>query len=307
MNTDPKTIAWLLEGDPAIHWQVMRDLLNEPPEIFEGERAKVATVGWGKQLLGHQDSDGNWGGGIYTPKWKSTTYTMLLLHQLGLPIDNPQAQQACSHLVDGVYSDGGINYWKSLKHSETCVSGMVLALLSYFRYPDERVHRLANHLLEQQMADGGWNCKSYDGATHSSFHTTISVLEGLQEYASSHPTPATIMDAAQRGREFLLAHRLYKSHRTGTIVDTAMKQLHFPPRWRYDFIRALDYFQSVNAAKDERIQDAIDLLKEKQNDNGRWILNKPWSGVVFFDMEQTGKESRWNTLRALRVLKWWEK
>ncbi len=307
MNT-PTNIPWLLAGDPSIRWQVMRDLLGEPPEVYEKERARIASEGWGAQLLVHQDADGRWGKGVYGPKWTSTTYTLLLLRHLGLPPDHPQAHRGCAHFFfRGMETDGGINWFKSMHSSETCVNGMILALLAYFRFPDERIHSVAEFLLREQMPDGGWNCERIHGATHASFHTTISVLEGLAEYAKACPPSApAVNQAAAKAHEFLLVHRLYRSHRTGQVVAPALTGMRFPPRWRYDFIRALDYFQSVNAARDERMGDALKLLYQKQKANGCWVVNSPWTGRTYFEIEPAGKPSRWNTLRALRVLKWWE-
>lgn len=307
MQIPAQITDWLMEGDPAIRWQVLRDLLDAPPEEYEKERGRVALEGWGAGLLSRQDADGKWAGGLYSPKWTSTTYTLLTLRHFGLAHEHPAAQKACAHfLARGLYHDGGINLFKSLDYSETCVNGMLLALLSYFRSRDERVHSLIGFLLGEQMDDGGWNCERVNGATHASFHTTISVLEGLREYASCHPAPATVMDAARRAHEFLLLHRLYKSHRTGKVADPAMARMNFPPRWRYDFIRALDYFQAMRAPRDERMDDAIALLRAKRLADGRWPAYRPWAGRMYFEMEKGGQPGRWNTLRALRVLRWWD-
>ncbi len=301
-------IPWLLEGDPSIRWQVQRDLLDRSPRTYEAERRKIAQEGWGARLLALQDPDGRWGGGLYGPKWISTTYTMLTLRLLGLPPNNPQAKRACKIFLDqGFYTDGGINFFSySLKYSETCVTSMILALLTYFRSPDEQIHEVASYVVGQQMPDGGWNCESYKGATHSSFHTTLSALEGLYEYQCAYPEQKKcISQVRERGHEFLLAHRLYKSHRTGQVFDAKMTSMPFPPRWRYDFIRALDYFQACDAPRDERMSDAIELLQRKQKADGRWLMNSGMSGRKYFDLEEAGKPSRWNTLRAMRVLRWW--
>jgi hypothetical protein len=306
----PEITSWLLEGDPSIRWQVQRDLLNSSPTKHESERRKIAKEGWGARLLALQDSNGTWGGGIYGPKWTSTTYTMLTLRQLGLPSNNSQAKRACNIFLDkGFYTDGGINFFSySLKYSEACVTSMILALLTYFRYPDERIHSVASYLVGQQMSDGGWNCESYKGATHSSFHTTMMALEGLYEYQSAYPEKKKmITQVRERGHEFLLAHRLYKSHRTGKVFDEAMTRMTFPQRWRYDFIRALDYFRACDAPRDERMCDAIELLQKKQKKDGLWPLNSGMSGRKYFDLETAGQPSRWNTLRALRILNWWNK
>ena len=300
-------VDWLLKGDPSIRWQVQRDLLDERPAVYEPERARIASSGWGKRLLSMQSPDGNWGGGIYTPKWTSTTYTLLLLRDFGLPPDNAQAQRACQNFFfRGLERDGGVNLFKSIDYSEQCVNGMLLSLLSYFRSTDERVHDIARFLLRQQMHDGGWNCRAVHNATHSSFHTTISVLEGLREYRHHDAAGSAIAAASHRAHEFLLEHRLFRSHRTGRVVDSEMTRLHFPPRWHYDILRALDYFRSVEVPPDARMADAIELLQSRQAEDGRWPLNRPWTGRVFFELEATGKASRWNTLRALRVLRWWQ-
>ena len=302
-----ETIQWLLDGDPSIRWQTLRDLLSKEPSVYEAERLHTLTEGWGARLLALQSADGKWGGGIYSPKWTSTTYTLLLLRQLGLPPEHSGALRACEHFFfKGMEKDGGINLFKSFHHSETCVNGMILALLAYFHSPDRRIHNILEFLLKEQMPDGGWNCQRVHGATHASFHTTISVLEGLAEYKRTYPRSASNLEKAERrGHEFLLAHRLYKSHRTGKIVDPAFTRMHFPPRWHYDYLRALDYFQSICAPKDERMTDAIDLLRSKRRDDGLWVMNTPWAGRVQFQMEETGKPSRWNTLRGMRVLRWW--
>lgn len=308
LKMKPEIISWLLEGDPSIRWQVQRDLLNLSPTKYEAERRKIAKKGWGAQLLALQKSNGHWGGGMYTPKWTSTTYTMLTLRLLGLPPNNPQAKRACKLFLDeGFYTDGGINFFSySWKYSETCVTSMILSLLAYFRYPDKRVHDVAAYVVNQQMSDGGWNCRSYKGATHSSFHTTILALEGLYEYQCTYPEKKKkISQVRACGHEFLLNHHLYKSHRSGRVFDAKMTTMPFPPRWRYDFLRGLDYFQACDAPKNERISDAIELLQSKQKPDGRWVMNTGMSGRKFFDLEKAGQASRWNTLRAMRVLRWW--
>lgn len=306
MRTKDSILTWLLAGDPAIRWQMMRDLCSVSEAKFLRERKKIASEGWGARLLARQAASGLWGGGLYGPKWISTTYTMLLLRQLGLPADHPQALKACKLLMDeGFYHDGGINFFAAMKHSETCVTGMILSILAYFDFPDARIEKMVEHLLLQQMPDGGWNCESYRGATHSSFHTTISVLEGLREYQKRHPSES-VAQSQERGAEFLLVHRLFRSHRTGAVVDPRMTRFSFPPRWRYDIMRALDYFQACRLARDPRMDEAIAIIKKKCSADGAWVLQSKHPGRTFFEMEKVGKPSRWNTLRALRILKWYE-
>jgi hypothetical protein len=310
-NTD-KVHGWLLEGDPAIRWQVLRDLVGAAASSVERERQRVARAGWGPRLLARQDPEGTWAGGLssdgglYHPKWISTTYTMLLLRDFGLPATNRQAQRACPLLLDqGQQGDGGINYgWKG--RSETCITGMVLSILCHFEYDDERLDTLADYLLEQQMSDGGWNCRRDLGATHASVHTTISVLEGLRQYEVYRRRKVGAVRAAQRqGREFLLVHRLFRSHRTGAVIKPIFLRFSFPPRWHYDILRALDYFQAVDAPSDPRLTEAIEIVRSTQGDDGRWLLQNSYKGKTYFELERHGAPSRWNTLRALRVLKWW--
>lgn len=306
-NADP-TVAWLLRADPAIRWQARRDLTDAAASTLLRERRKVATAGWGARLLERQDADGTWAGGLYSPKWISTTYTMMLLRDLGLSPANRQAKTACRLLLEhGMRRDGGINYGPWGTRAETCVTGMVLSILSYFQFDDDRLDTIAHHLLEQQMPDGGWNCRRPYGATHASVHTTISALEGLRLYEHHRArTVRTVRASQRRGREFLLAHQLFRSHRTGETINPVFLRLAFPPRWHYDILRALDYFQSVKAPRDKRLRDAIAILRQKRRPGGRWNLEHRFPGRVFFEMERLGRPSAWNTLRALRVLRWWE-
>ena len=295
-------LDWLMAGDPAIRWQTLRDLENRP---FARERRQVSTAGWGAQLLALQDEGGRWANGIYTPKWTSTTYTLLLLRDLGLSPGHPRAVRACRLLLDeGFWQDGGINYYpRKARHSETCITAMVLALAAWFGVDDERLGALAAHLKSAQLDDGGWNCHAAPGggAKHSSFHTTISVLEALREWDASASAAARA-----RGEEFLLTHRLFRSHRTGEIAKTEFTRFHFPPRWHYDALRGLDYFRAAGCACDSRLQDALDLVESRRQPDGRWRLARGNPGRTFFELEPAGKPSRWITLRALRVLKWFQ-
>lgn len=320
VTTRPRSdgaIQWLLDGDPAIRWQALRDLVGAAERTIERQRKQVARGGWGARLLATQDPEGTWAGGLasdgglYSPKWISTHYTMLMLRDFGLPANNRQAQKACTLLLDrGLQKDGGINYgiWaKWTGRSETCVTGMVLSILSYFEYDDDRLDTIANHLLEQQMPDGGWNCRRPHGATHASVHTTILALEGLRLYELHRGRKLRAVRAAQRrGREFLLVHRLFRSDRTGEVIKPVFIRFAFPPRWHYDILRALDYFQAVNAPRDRRLAEAIDIVRCSQREDGRWPLQHSWKGKTYFELERLGAPSRWNTLRALRVLKWWD-
>src|SRR5262249_17290544 len=251
--TSDGVIKWLLDGDPAIRWQTLGDLVGAAGGTVERERRRIARDGWGARLLEKQDPAGTWAaehsgnGGLYTPKWTSTTYTMLMLRDFGLPPENREARKACRLLLEkGLQADRGINYpqkGKASLRSETCITGMDLSILAYFQYDDSRVEAIARHLLEQQMPDGGWNCRFAAGATHASVHTTISVLEGLHLYErQAGRRLKSIRDAQARGREFLLVHRLFRSHRTGEIIKPGFIRFAFPPRWHSDILPALDPF-----------------------------------------------------------------
>ena len=307
MKIEAEIIDWLLDGDPAIRWQVQRDLLGAKPAVYQKERAKIAKEGWGKQYLGFQNKNGTWGGGFYSPKWISTHYTLLTLRFLGLPPGNAQALKGCGQLLDnGFLEDHGINYTRSVAHAETCITGMTLSIASYFRVEDPRVDLIAEHLIAQQMGDHGWNCRSYKGDKHASFNTTLLVLEGLREYQNFRPvSKLPIKTAIRNGRVFLLDHRLYKSHRTGDIVRSKFTTFPSQPSWQYDILRAMDHFQATDANRDGRMQDAIEMLISKRGKDGRWPQYRPPSGKTYFTLEPLSKPSRWNTLRALRVLKWW--
>jgi hypothetical protein len=302
---DPELIGWLLEGDVAIRWQVLQDLLQRPAGEVLKARQRVAREGWGARLLSLQDVAGTWGGGLYNPKWTSTTYTLLLLRDLGLLATTRQAHAACRILLDrGFRSDGGVNFGS--ERSETCITGMVLSLAAYFQHEDGRVAEVLNHLLGQQMPDGGWNCRRWRGATHSSMHTTISVLEGLRCYELlGAGRLRDVKQAQERAREFLLQHRLFRSHRTGRVMRAEFKRMSFPPRWHYDILRALDYFRAVNAPRDSRLAESVEVICHKRRSDGRWVLENTYKGRSFFELERRGLPSRWNTLRALRVLRWW--
>ncbi len=301
-----KLINWLLDGGPAVRWQVYRDLLKE--KRYKTEQQRVASAGWGKRLLSYQDENGLWANSYYSPKWTSTHYTLLLLRRLGLPPGHPGAQQACRVLLEkGLCDNGGISYWKSYPGGETCVTGMSLNMFAYFLMPEEYLLKLYGHLLENQMPDGGWNCDYPHKATHASFHTTLSVLEGLRQLGLRMPgKKPELQKIVQKAHEFLLSHRLYKSHRTGKVADEKMTRFIFPAGWFYQVYLALDYFRKIDYVYDERLKDAVDLISEKQQ-NGQWRVNRYGSGRVWFHLERTNVPSRIITLYCLRILDWWHR
>ena len=303
---DDGIVDWLLTGDPAICWQTRRDLLDQPATVYESERQQVSTTGWGRRLLDQQDPDGTWGGDLYGGKWTSTTYTLLLLFRCGLDPGNQQAQRGVELIWDGArYFDGGLTPAASVDAPEACVTSLYLLLAFYFGVEHPRVNDALDWLLANQLTDGGWNCRNVRfGDQHSSFHTTISALEALAEVHRAQPDRPDVFDVMAVGREFFLQHRLYKSHRDGIVVKPAFTKLFFPPRWHYDLLRGLDHFAATNAPTDDRYDDALEVLRDRRRKDGTWPVQNKHSGRVWFDMEQTGQPSRWNTLRALRVQRW---
>jgi hypothetical protein len=305
VSRDP-VVRWLLAGDVAIRWQVMRDLLRLPRADWEPVQRRVATEGWGARLLARQDRSGRWTPRLYGQKWISTTYSLVTLRRLGLPPGDRRAVTACRLFLDeALWRDGGITPSTAHQRSETCLTGFVLALLSWFGIDDPAREGLVDYLLKEQMDDGGWNCQRDRGAVHSSFHTTINVLEGLREYVNaSGIRAADVLPAEAAAREFFLRHRLYRSHRTGDVVKPQFTRFSFPPRWHHDILRTLDYFRSCNAEYDARLEDPVEVVRRKQDASGKWPLQNRHPGKTFFELERVGKPSRWNTLRALRVLGW---
>jgi hypothetical protein len=229
----------------------------------------------------------------------------VLLRRIGVPPQTAAAIEGCRRLLDDAdWDEGGVSYWSGRLLAERCVNGMVLSLTSYFDVDDERVDSIAHLLLSVGLDDGGWNCEDHRGATHSSFHTTISVLEGLLEWKRRTRT-AEADGAIRLAHEFLLNHEMYKSHRTGAVINDAWLVFHFPPRWHYDVLRGLDHLQDANALRDERAADAIELVAGRRRPDGRWGKGSQYSGDTYFTLEPGRVPGRWNTLRALRVLKWW--
>lgn len=309
---NPVVTDWLMRGDPSVRWQVLRDLLDAPKSAYEKEQARVAKSGWGKRLLDLQAEDGRWTAergpkgyrGLYTPKWTSTTYTLLQLRRMGLRARQPQALKGCAALVAGSQwlSDGSLAPWASPR-SDTCVCAMILGLLEWFELDaPERRKGLLRYLLTQQKSDGGWNCARKSDV--GSVHTTISTLEALQLYRTTKPSRA-IDTAMRRGHEYLLERHLFRSLRTGKVIRPSFQLFSFPPRWYYDVLRALDHLREARVRPDERAAEAIELVRSKRRSDGTWPLQNKHAGETHFDMEKPGEPSRWNTLRALRVLSWW--
>ena len=298
-----EVLDWLLSGDVSIQFQVHRDLLGEErPDL----RARIEREGWGKRFLDARQSEGHWGLRYYQPKWTSTHYSLLDLRNLDIAPDQPRIRESVAYVLEhhkGI--DGGISPNSVPHKSDVCLNGMFLNIAAYFRMPEGQLKSMVDFVLSEQMSDGGFNCESnYSGAVHSSLHTTISILEGFHEYRKNgyeyrEPELPAVEAACI---EFILAHRLYKSDRTGEVIDKRMLLLSYPTRWYYDILRGLDHFQAAGISDDPRMQDALEVLKKKRRKDGKWPVQGKHPGRVHFEMENSREPSRWNTLRALRVL-----
>ncbi len=286
---------WLLEGDPSVRWRALHHLDGADHRLVVAERARVADEGWGACLLAEQSEDGTWGGGLYSPKWISTTYTLLHLMWLGLPSGHPAAHRALDRLWD----------WQSRwRVPETCIESMLIRMTATFGYPAERLDALVTDLLEQQQDDGGWNCDTRTNrAKHSSFHTSIQAMEALHAYRLARGV-VTVDPAHARGVDFFLRHRLYRSHRTGEVAIASSVRFPAFPEWHFDVLRGLEHMAAARVPADERLADAIALLASKRRDDGRWHTYAPYAGRQWFRLEEPGA-SRWTTVRALSVLRWW--
>ena len=307
-------IRWLLDSDPAIRWQVLRDLVHAPAEVVAAERARVAAAGWGARLLALQGEDGQWAGGACFPAegwrrdehqgqpWTATLPTLQLLRDFGVDPCSEKVRRAVAVVRDHCrWEHAGQPFFSG--EVEPCINGRTVALGTYF---DQAVDGVVARLLGEQLEDGGWNCEIENGSVRSSFATTINVLEGLLAHERATGGSAESIGARRRGEEYLLERKLFRRKSTGEVVNPAWLQCSFPVRWHYDVLRALEYFRSVGDVPDSRINEAIDVLQSKQQPAGTWLLEHTYPGKVHFALEDgDGRPSRWNTLRALRVLDWY--
>ena len=296
----PAHIKWLLDSDPSIRWQVMKDLTGEAPEAIAAERSRVATEGWGAKLLARQSRDGSWPGG----QWDLVTlWSLVVLKDLGLDPASKQARRMIDR-VDKRLAFKPLNN-RPFLHGETepCINGRILGIGAYFKEPNDA---LAQQLLGEQLADGGWNCEA-PKSRRSSFHTTICVLEGLLEYERAGGKSATITKARKRAEDYLLERRMFRSLRTGEVVDKRWLRFSSPTFWHYDVLRGLDYLRAAGIKPDRRVKEAIEIVLKRRHQNGRWPLNHLHPERIPLKMEsEVGSASRWNTLRALRVLRWYQ-
>jgi hypothetical protein len=325
-------ISWLLDSDPAIRWQVLADLADAPEDLVAAERARVAGEGWGARLLALQQPGGQWPvgtpafsseaaqnwwhslgparQGTLLPAWTSTTWSLALLRAFGLDPDGAAARRAVGLVRDNVRWEHDAEPFFA-GEVEPCINGRTVALGAYFGVD---VAAIVQRLLGEQMADGGWNCEQENGSTRGSFHTTIDVLEGLLEYERAAGTAPDVTKARLRGQEYLLQRRMFRRRSTGQPIDTDRKtngpaawtRFSYPTFWHYDVLRGLDYLRAAEAAPDDRAAEAIELVRSKRDADGRWPLENPHPGALHFALDDgEGRPSRWNTLRAMRVLRWY--
>jgi hypothetical protein len=308
-NPKSPLIRWLLDSDPSIRWQVMRDLPKTSDAEVAAERAKVATEGRGAQLLTSQSADGYWGASTSNPEWV-TLQTLLLLRDMGLDPRSVEARRAVDRVRENVTWQGVLPqdaawHGKPLFAGEVepCINGRVVAVGSYF---GQDVQSIVDRLLGEQMADGGWNCEQERGSTRGSFHTTICVLEGLLEHERATGTSPAVKAARERGQEYLLERRMLHRLSTDEVIDPAWTQFSFPTGYHYDVLRGLEYLRSAAITPDARIAESIDLVASKSDAAGRWLLENVHPDQLNAEPGVAeGQPSRWNTLRALRVLDWY--
>lgn len=309
-------LEWLLDSDPAIRWQVFRDLADAPAEAVAVERSRVATEGWGARLLSLRGDDGQWAGGACFPAssmnwreksegqpWISTLPTLQLLHDFGIDPDCEPVRYAIEMVRRNCcWEHAGQPFFHG--EVEPCINGRTVTLGVYF---GQSMGSLVQRLVSEQLEDGGWNCEAENGSIRSSFATTINVLEGLLEHEQKTGGSHESIAARRRGEEYLLERKLFRRKSTGEVINQSWLQFSYPVWWHYDVLRVLDYFRSTGESPDPRVAEAIDLVRSKQQSEGCWLLENTHHGLEHFELENGDhKPSRWNTLRALRVLRWYD-
>lgn len=294
-------LKWLLDSDPAIQWQVLRDLTDTPAGDVAAVRARVATEGWGARLLELQSPRGQWGADD-DDGWMTTVYALVMLKDLGADPADERVRRAIDLVRERItwWQLDGRPFFDG--ETEPCINGGILAAGAYFGAPCDRLAKL---LLHEQLDDGGWNCKA-PPSKRSSFHTTICVLEGLLEYERAQGATTAVTEARRRGQEYLLERRMFRALRSGQVIDRAWIKFAYPPTWHYDVLRGLDHLRNAGVTPDERVDEAVQIVDMSQHQDGRWPMHLSHGDKrILFEMEpEVGKASRWNTLRALRVLKW---
>ena len=319
-DTPNAVLEWLLDSDPSIRWQVMRDLTNAPDQEVTAERIKIATEGWGAQLLALQGADGSWAGTAWNHGWNSTMHVLWLLREMGLDSASDEARHAVGLVRDNLHWMGWDwdGSWRGedfvgnpffAGEVEPCINGQVMAGGAYFH---QDCQRILDRLLAEQLSDGGWNCEAENGSTRSSFNTTICVLEALLEYELAGGNDPKVTESRLRGQEYLLERHLFRRKSTGEAIErdregsTVFTRFAFPTWWHYDVLRGLDYLRHAGAKPDARMAEAIQLVESKRGDDGKWKLEVKYPGNMPIKINNDeGQPSRWVTLHALRVLNWY--
>ena len=315
-------IAWLLDSDPTLRWQVERDLLNAAPAVWEATRARVATEGFGARLLALQDSDGQWAGGSFFPAdfhfhgleaakggqpWTATTWTLNALREWGLDSSILRERRTAELLGENSrwnYND--LPYWSG--EVDCCINAWTVANGVWLGVD---VTGIVDWFLEHQLPDGGWNCEWVDGSTRSSFHSTLNSLKGLLAYEVTTGDSAAVTAARRAGEEYLLQRRLFRRLSTGEPVAEWVDQFAYPFRWSYNVLNAAEYFRQASQVDrrhpDSRMHDAIVLIRAAESPDRTWLQAGRHPGRVWFEVDaRAGEPSKWLTLYATRVLGWWE-
>ena len=318
---DPQRLEWLLDSDPALRWQVQRDLADEPPPVWQATRERVATVGFGAALLARQDPDGQWAGGAYFPAdfdwngpeaaegagqpYTATTWTLNTLRDWGL--DASHLAGTAEKLAENSrweYDD--LPYWGG--EVDACINAFTLANGAWL---GGDVSSLRTWFGEHQLADGGWNCEWVEGSTRSSFHSTLNTLTGLLGYEQQVGGDDEIRAQRQRGQEYLLERRLLYRLSTGEPVGPWATRFAYPFRWFYTVLKAVDFFRAAalydGADRDERLGEAIELIRAARQPDGTWIQETRYPGRVWFEIDvPAGEPSPWLSFYASRALRWWD-
>ena len=294
-----KIIHFLLSGDDVTTYLTKKYLLNQ--------EANHHDQGYIARYLSLMDEKTNrFGHGVYSPKWISTHYTIQELKYMEVSFDNPYYQRGLETLLAYEWVNKGM--YSQKRHQDMCIVGMLVCFLSYGKSRSEKLIEMIDYILSHQFLDGGWNC-SWDSGKNpkiSSVHTTLSVLEGLSEYVKNGYTYRIedIKKVIKEGIECLLNRDLFKNKKTGEAIHPSMVDIHYPPRWKYDILKALEYLQSIEYPYDERIEDAIQLLIQKSK-NGLMPKGSQIPGLIHFQLENE-RISRFNTIRLLKIIKFYK-
>lgn len=317
MNDD--LIAWLLDSDPALRWQVERDLLGAPAGVWEVTRSRVASEGFGARLLALQDPDGQWAGGAFFPgdfdfhgpeaqegagqPWTATTWSLNMLREWGL---DPSVLEGTAERLaaNSRWEYDDLPYWEG--EVDCCINAYTLANGAWL---GADVSGLVSWFAEHQMADGGWNCDWVEGSVRSSFHSTLNSLKGLLSFEAM--TGQSTRGIRRRGEEYLLERRLYRRLSTGDPVGPWVFRFAYPFRWFYNVLNAAEYFCGASSIDgtppDPRMADAIENIRDQRRPDGTWIQARRHPGRVWFEVDvEAGEPSRWLTLSGSRVLDWWD-